>query len=172
MILNLVTILISCFSLIFLQTTGNRLAIITYTQQKKWHPLMPLENNGTLQKCHLTKPPVQIDKYETHKNGTVQMRNTLQKMLKGYPICQGLSYFWKEILKYDVWYRLKIMRSTLECYSWYSSVSIVVGLVSISSVSVVLQKTNKVGLRNHLCWVTFLGSCMFDKTSVLYVTLC
>ena len=36
------------------------------TQQKK-HPLMPFENNGTLQKWYMTNTPPKIDKYDTHK---------------------------------------------------------------------------------------------------------
>ena len=35
--------------LVSLQTTGNSLTTIRYTQQK-WHSLIPLENNDTLQK--------------------------------------------------------------------------------------------------------------------------
>ena len=40
---------------------------IRYTQQKR-HPLMPFENNGTLQKWHITNTASKIDKYDdTHK---------------------------------------------------------------------------------------------------------
>ena len=35
------------------------------TQQKN-HSLMPLENNGTLQKWHMTNTPSKVDKYDTH----------------------------------------------------------------------------------------------------------
>ena len=31
---------------------------------------MPFENNGILQKWHMTKPPPEIDKYDFHRNGT------------------------------------------------------------------------------------------------------
>ena len=33
---------------------------------------MRFENNGTLQKWHMTKNPPEIDKYDTYKNGTLQ----------------------------------------------------------------------------------------------------
>ena len=41
------------------------MTIIRYTQQK-WHPLIPFEDNGTLQKWHMTKTPPETDKYDTH----------------------------------------------------------------------------------------------------------
>ena len=40
---------------------------------------MSFENNGTLQKLHMTKAPPKIDKYGTHKNGTLQKWHTLRK---------------------------------------------------------------------------------------------
>ena len=52
---------------------------------------------------------------------------------------------------------------------------IVVGVgsvINISRVLVVLQKTNDVIVRCHLCWVPFLGGGIFDKRSALFVTLC
>ena len=52
---------------------------------------------------------------------------------------------------------------------------IVVGVgsvINISRVLVVLQKTNDVTVRCHLCWVPFLGGGIFDKRSALFITLC
>ena len=46
-----------------------------------------------------------------------------------------------------------------------------VGAGSISRMLAVLQKTNNVAARCHLCWVSFLGGGTFDKRSVLFVTL-
>ena len=38
------------------------------------------ENNGTLQKWHIKNNTLlEIDKYDTHKNGTLQKRYTLRK---------------------------------------------------------------------------------------------
>ena len=48
----------------------------------------------------------------------------------------------------------------------------VVGAGSISRMLVVLQKTNNVVVRCHLCWVPFLGGGIFDERSPLFVTLC
>ena len=45
-------------------------------------------------------------------------------------------------------------------------------IIHISRVLVVLQKTNNVVVRCHLCWVPFLGGGIFDKRSALFVTLC
>ena len=135
---------------------------------------MPFENSGTLQKWHLTKTPTEIDKYDPHKNSALQMRYTLQKMPKVYPICQELSWLIFESKFLNMMYDSDLrswdplqndIPGTLLCL-------IVVGVVSISRVLVVLQKTNNVGLTCHLCWVPFLGGSMFDKRSALYVTLC
>ena len=41
------------------------------TQQKKYL-LIPFENNGTLQKWHMTNTPPKINKYDTQKNGALQ----------------------------------------------------------------------------------------------------
>ena len=32
---------------------------------------MLFENNGTIQKRHMTQNPTEIDKYDTHKNGAL-----------------------------------------------------------------------------------------------------
>ena len=39
---------------------------------------MPFENNGTLQKWHMTNTPPKINKYDTRKNGALQKWHTLQ----------------------------------------------------------------------------------------------
>ena len=52
---------------------------------------------------------------------------------------------------------------------------IVVGkgsIIHISRVLVVLQKTNNVVVRCHLCWVPCWRDGKFDKRSALFVTLC
>ena len=50
---------------------------------------------------------------------------------------------------------------------------IAVGVGSIiNRVLVVLQKTNNVVVRCHLCWVPFLGGGIFNKRAALFVTLC
>ena len=53
---------------------------------------MPFENNGTLQKWHMTNTPPEIDKYDTHKTWCLTKMAQLakKKMPKSY-ICQGLS---------------------------------------------------------------------------------
>ena len=38
---------------------------------------MLFENNGTIQKRHMTQNPTEIDKYDTHKNGALQKWYTL-----------------------------------------------------------------------------------------------
>ena len=47
---------------------------------------MSSENNGTLQKLHMTKAPPKIDKHGTLKNGALQKWHTLRKN------AQRLSY--------------------------------------------------------------------------------
>ena len=50
------------------------------------------ENNGTLQKWHVTKTTPEIDKYDTHKKGCLtRMGHLAKKIPKGYPICKALS---------------------------------------------------------------------------------
>ena len=57
---------------------------IRYIQQIR-HPTekapfkMPFENNGTLQKWHMTNTPPKTNKYDTRKNGALQKWHTLQK---------------------------------------------------------------------------------------------
>ena len=152
---------------------------IRHTQQKS-HPLMPFENNGTLQKWHMTKTPPEIEimtptKMVSYKNGT-----PCKKIPKGYPICQGLSW---------VIFKRKFLNSLYDSDSWSwdfkveffplqndipgnLSCLMVVGAGSISRMLVVLQKTNNVVVRCHLCWVPFLGGGIFDERSPLFVTLC
>ena len=48
---------------------------------------------------------------------------------------------------------------------------LIVGVDSISKVLVVLEKTNNVAVRCHLCWVPFLRDGIFDKRSALSVIL-
>ena len=40
---------------------------------------MSFENNGTLQKCHMTNTPLEIDKYDTHKKWCITNMAHLQK---------------------------------------------------------------------------------------------
>ena len=88
------------------------------------------------------------------------------------------EWFEKEILKFVVWFRLMAMGfqsrdfSTPEWHSWYSPVSnfCKVGFI-FSRMLVVLQETNNLVIRCHLCRVTFLGGGIFDKRSALFVTL-
>ena len=40
---------------------------------------MLFENNGILQKWHMTNTPAEIDKYDTHKKGVLQKWHTLWK---------------------------------------------------------------------------------------------
>ena len=63
--------LVDVLSLISLQTAGKTvnnysLTTIRYTQLK-WHSLMRFENNGTLQKWHMTNAPLEVGKYDTLK---------------------------------------------------------------------------------------------------------
>ena len=52
------------------------------------------------------------------------------------------------------------------------SLCLIVGLGPVTSVLLVLQKTNNVVVRCHLCWVPFLRGSIFEKKSALFVTLC
>ena len=63
---------------------------------------MPFENNGTLQKWHMTNTPPKINKYDTRKNGALQKWHTLQKMPKDYLPRTELSDFKKAIIKFAV----------------------------------------------------------------------
>ena len=111
-----------------------------------------------------------------YKNGT-----PCEKMPKAY-ICQGLSW---------VVFKTKFLNLLYdsESRSWGFKVEIfplqndilgtllfliVVGVgstIHISRVLVVLQKTNNVVVRCHLCWLPFLGGGIFDKRNPLFVTL-
>ena len=71
------------------------------TQQKK-HPLMPFENNDTLQKQHMTNTPHKIDKYNTLKNGSLQNGTPCKKIPKGHMPRAGMSDLLKGILKFVV----------------------------------------------------------------------
>ena len=76
----------------------NKNSTISYTQRKR-HPLRLFENNGTLQKWHMTNTPPEIDKYDTHKKWCLtKMAHFAKKCPK--VICQGLSrvIFKKEFL--------------------------------------------------------------------------
>ena len=54
------------------------IAPIKNGNQKKRYPIMPFENNNTLQKLHMTNTPPETDKYGTrrkmalYKNGTTK----------------------------------------------------------------------------------------------------
>ena len=68
----------------------NKNSTIRYTQkngtQQKNHPLMPFENNGILQKWHMTNTPPKIDKYDDtcKKWCLAKMTHLAKKMSKGY----------------------------------------------------------------------------------------
>ena len=100
-----------------------------------------------------------LTKMVPYKNGT-----PCEKMPKGYPICQGLSWMifkrkflnllydsgsWSWDFKVEFFPLQNDIPGTLRCL-------MVVGVRSISRMLVVLQKTNNV-VRCHLCWVPFLG---------------
>ena len=102
-----------------------------------------------------------------------------KKMPKGYPICQGLNW---------VVFKRKLLSLLYDSDSWPCDFKaqffplqnyipgtllylLVLGVGSISRVFVVLQKTNNIAVRYHLCWVPFWGGGIFDKKSALFVTL-
>ena len=65
---------------------------------------MLCENNGTLEKLHMTKVSPEIGKYDTHKNGALNMGYTLRKKdqrLHCLPRTK-LGDFWKEIRKFNL----------------------------------------------------------------------
>ena len=138
---------------------------------------MPIENNGTLQKWHLTNTPPEIDKYDTQKTWCfTKMAHLVKKCT-----CQGLSWVifkrkflnllydsdsWSWDFKVEIFPLQKDIIGTLPCLN-----VVRVGFI-ISTVLVVLQKTNNVVVRCHLCSVPFLGGGIFDKRSAPFVTLC
>ena len=64
---------------------------------------MSFENNGTLQKWHMTNAPPKIDKHETHKKMVSDKNGTpCEKMPEDYLPRAVLSDFYKEILKFAV----------------------------------------------------------------------
>ena len=66
------------------------------TQPKK-HPLMPFENNGTLQKWHMTNTPPKVNKYYTQNNGAFKNGMRCEKIPKGYLPSKGRTeWFLKE----------------------------------------------------------------------------
>ena len=102
-----------------------------------------------------------LSKMVPYKNGT-----PCEKMPKGYPICQGLSWVifkrkflnllydsgsWSWDFKVEFFPLQNDIPGTLRCL-------MVVGVRSISRMLVVLQKTNNVVVRCQLCWVPFLGA--------------
>ena len=112
-----------------------------------------------------------------YKNGT-----PCEKMPKGY-ICQGLSWviFVREFLNLlynsDSWlfdFKVEIFSLQNDIFGTLLCL-IVVGkgsIIHISRVLVVLQKTNNVVVRCHLCWVSCWRDGKFDKRSAIFVTLC
>ena len=51
---------------------------------------MPFENNGTLQKCHMTNTPPEIDEYDTHKKCCLtKIVHFVQCEKSPKVICQG-----------------------------------------------------------------------------------
>ena len=121
---------------------------------------MPFENNGTLQKWHMTNTRPEIDKYDTHKTWCLtKMVQLAKKMPKSY-ICQGLSgvIFKREFLNLlhgsDLW----LMDFKVEIFPLQNDflgtllyrIAVGIGsIIHISRVLVVLQKTNNVVVRCH-----------------------
>ena len=72
----------------------NKNSPIRYAQQK-WDPtekvpLNAIENNGTIQKWHMTNTPLKIDKYDNHKKWSlIKMAHLAKKCSK--VTCQGLN---------------------------------------------------------------------------------
>ena len=50
---------------------------------------MPFENNGTLQKWHMTNTPPKVNKYYTQNNGAFKNGICCEKIPKGYLPCKG-----------------------------------------------------------------------------------
>ena len=112
--------------------------------------------------------------------GALQKWPPSEKMPKCY-ICQALSWVifkmkflnllydwgsWSWDFKIEIFPLHNDIHGTLLCL-------IVVGVGSIISRGLVLlQKTNNVVVRCHLCWVPILGRGIIDKRSALFVTLC
>ena len=64
---------------------------------------MSFENNGTLQKWHMTDTPPKLDKYDTHNKWFLtKMAHLAKKMPKGHMPRAELSDFLKGILKFVV----------------------------------------------------------------------
>ena len=162
--------------LVSLQPTGNSLTTIRYTQQK-WDPLMPVENNGSLQKWNITKAVPEIDKYDTHKRWRLQKWHTLRK---DYPVYQRMNWviFKRKLLNLlydsDSWsWDFKVENFPIQNDIYGTLLCLIaVGLGSISRMLLVVQKTNNVVVRCHLCWLPFLGGGIFDERNELFVTLC
>ena len=72
----------------------------------------------------------------------------------------------------DLWsWDFKVEFSPLQSDIPITLLWLILGVGSISRVLVVLQKTNNAVARCHLCYVLFLRGGIFDKRSVLFVTL-
>ena len=64
---------------------------------------MPFENNGTLQKWHMTNTPPKIDKDDSHKRLVLYINGTpSRKLTKCHMSRAELSNFLKGILKFVV----------------------------------------------------------------------
>ena len=142
------------------------MTIIRYTQQKR-RPFMLFQNNGTFIK--LAHDKNSIWNYQIWH----PQKWCLAKMAHFAKKCPKVTLFamdWAEWLIFKR--RFLIFFSTPECYSWYSLLCLMLGVGSISRMLVVLQKTNNVVVRYHLCWASFLGGGTFDKRSAVFVILC
>ena len=128
---------------------------IRYTQ-KKWHHLMPFENNGTKMAYNKystwNKQIWHPQKMVPYKNGTpckkwpkvICQELRAEWFLKGNSqICCMIQMHGYGILKSRFFHSRVITRITLLC--------LIVGIGSISRGLVVLQKTNNVLVRCHLC---------------------
>ena len=133
-----------------------------------WYPLMQFQNNGPFTK-------LAHDKNSTWNNQIWHPQKwCLTKIAHFAKKCPKVTLFVKDWAEWLIFKRkfLNFLFHPRMLFLVHSHVSNAwVGSV-ISRMSAVLQKTNNVVARCHLCWVPFLGGGIFDKRSALFVTLC
>ena len=67
-----------CHQSLFYSKFSYSSTTIRYTHQK-WHPSLPFENNGPLQKWCMTNTLPETDKYDTHKTWCLKKWHTLSE---------------------------------------------------------------------------------------------
>ena len=67
-----------CHQSLFYSKFSYSSTTIRYTHQK-WHPSLPFENNGPLQKWYMTNTLPETDKYDTHKTWCLKKWHTLSE---------------------------------------------------------------------------------------------